>query len=66
MANIGYVRVSSRKQHLDLQLDALIKRGCNTIFQEKEYLQNDSVLNWINIYHTYVDESNIIDAGERD
>lgn len=66
MANIGYARVSSREQYLDLQLDALMKKGCETIFQEKEYLQNDSVLNRINIYHTYVDESNIIDAGERD
>ena len=36
MATIGYARVLSREQHLDMQLAALRQKSCNTIFQEKE------------------------------
>ena len=32
---IGYARVSTDDQTLDLQLDALAKAGCDTVYQEK-------------------------------
>lgn len=32
---IGYARVSTRDQNLDLQLDALSKVDCNKVFQEE-------------------------------
>lgn len=35
MERVGYARVSSREQHLDMQLTALRENGCTTIFQEK-------------------------------
>jgi DNA invertase Pin-like site-specific DNA recombinase len=33
---IGYARVSSSDQNLDLQNDALVKGGCEKIFEDKE------------------------------
>jgi DNA invertase Pin-like site-specific DNA recombinase len=32
---VGYARVSTRDQNLDLQLEALQKSGCEEIFSEK-------------------------------
>jgi DNA invertase Pin-like site-specific DNA recombinase len=32
---IGYARVSTQEQDLALQLDALVREGCETVFQEK-------------------------------
>lgn len=33
--HIGYARVSTRDQNLDLQLDALAKLTCQKVFQEE-------------------------------
>ena len=36
MAIIGYARVSTHEQNLDVQLSVLKKEGCEIIFQEKK------------------------------
>jgi DNA invertase Pin-like site-specific DNA recombinase len=38
---LGYARVSTRDQNLDLQLEALQKAGCEKIFQEKQSAVKD-------------------------
>jgi DNA invertase Pin-like site-specific DNA recombinase len=35
MIKLGYARVSTQEQNLDLQLDALEKEGCKTVFTDK-------------------------------
>lgn len=50
--NIGYARVSTLDQNLDLQIDALNKVDCGRIFQEKvtgaklERLQLNEAINY--------------------
>jgi len=36
MAHIGYVRVSTKDQDFDLQVEALIKEDCERVFTEKQ------------------------------
>ena len=36
MAKIGYARVSTKDQNLDLQLEALKEAGCEKVYSEHE------------------------------
>jgi DNA invertase Pin-like site-specific DNA recombinase len=38
---IGYARVSTRQQNLDMQLDAFAKEGCEKVYQEKKSAFSD-------------------------
>jgi DNA invertase Pin-like site-specific DNA recombinase len=40
MAIVGYARVSTHEQNLDVQLNVLKKEGCEIIFQEKKSGKN--------------------------
>ena len=42
MAKIGYARVSTQDQSLDGQIDTLEEYGCERIFSESEWSQNET------------------------
>ena len=47
---IGYARVSTTEQNLDIQKQTLEEAGCERIFEEKYREPGKIALSWINYY----------------
>ena len=46
---VGYARVSTMEQNINLQLDALSEAGCEKIFEDKGALKRLAIMDNINI-----------------
>lgn len=51
MAVIGYARVSTHKQNLDLQIDALNRSGCDEIYTEQASGKSAKQADWPELDH---------------